>query len=744
MVDTTIPLGGQGEADEADVPRTIDFAHLFSVLYNRTLLIAAVTILFLAASVVFSLLLKNYYTSTTSILVDPEGSRIVEGEINSGTRATEARALNQQYILVSTKVLAEVVKSENLAEDPDFGAGQPYEADPQKRAQRALEALRRAITAEINKASFVIDLSVTAGDPVKAAKIANNIANTYIRTRLEMNNGVLRQATMDLSAQLASLEKAVEDGDRAIQVYKAERNLVDLAGRTPAEQQITETNTEITRISGVIAENEALISELALARSNPDYLRSTPDSSLTPAIIELRTRYHTALEQQSVLQSSFGDRHPSLMSAKARTRAVSALLDKQLKDFTTSLSRNGEKLKSQRDLLRKNLATLKASLNESDQSMVRLRELERKLASDRAVYESFLLRTRQLSGQERTVSENPQIISVAQVPLSKAGPKRSLIVAGATVLGFLFGCGIALVRDREPGNVARADQPPENIERAPRRRYYGWLHRPARQQEQSAAEAEAQEKKSARHDATPLVPLRRLPARAAAQKQYGDVRDIAGQLIAEAGDHRNDCTVLYSEPARANIDSIVLQLARAMAQSGKTVLLIDADSVAGLTRHVSATGRPGLFDSLSLRRIAGDFVTFPDMPGLRLMPAGRRSPRIITRREDETGTLVDWLAANRNTFDHILVYAGRADLARAIPAVEMAADRFAVLGREALDETARLLGQRGLSPIVPLLIEEDMEANPVKIRPRSNRTGSVKAEKPAGRFTTNSGSPKAL
>ncbi len=151
-------------------------------------------------------------------------------------------------------------------------------------------------------------------------------------------------------------------------------------------------------------------------------MRLTPDASLTPAIIELRTRYLMALEQQTVLRSSFGERHPAFRNAESRTRTISNLLDKQLADFETSLTRNGEKLRSQLEILRANLAALKNGLNENDESMVRLRELERKLASDRLVYESFLLRTRQLSGQEQTVSENPQIISPARFRFARAAP----------------------------------------------------------------------------------------------------------------------------------------------------------------------------------------------------------------------------------------------------------------------------------------------------------------------------------
>ncbi len=106
-----------------------------------------------------------------------------------------------------------------------------------------------------------------------------------------MKNGVLRQATSDISAQLASLEKAVEDGDRAVQAYKAEHNMTDVAGRRQPNSRLPKQNTEISRITASIADNRALISELALARSNPEFLRLTPDASLTPAIIELRTRY---------------------------------------------------------------------------------------------------------------------------------------------------------------------------------------------------------------------------------------------------------------------------------------------------------------------------------------------------------------------------------------------------------------------------------------------------------------------
>ncbi|KQW27216.1 hypothetical protein ASE36_19930 [Rhizobium sp. Root274] len=724
MVDNSIPPVEREETQSSGSIPQIDLAHFFSVLRGGLLGIIVITVLFAAAAVGFSLLLKNYYVSTVSILVDPEGSRIVEGEIYGDSRATEARALNQQYILTSVRVLSAVVEAQSLVDDPEFGAAKPFESDRGKRAQRALEALQKAIVADLNKASFVIDLSVTTGDAAKSARLANAIAETYIQTRIQMNNGVVRQATTDLSAQLASLEKAVEDGDRAVQAYKAAHNIVDVGGRPTSEQQIAETNSEITRISGTIAENEALMSELKLARSNPEYLRYTPDTSLTPAIIELRTRYHAALEQQSVLQSSFGDRHPALQSARARTQAVSALLNTQLKDFETSLARNAEKLKSQRQLLQKNLASLKANLNESDESMVQLRELERKLASDRLVYESFLLRTRQLSGQERTVSENPQIISAGQVPLSKAGPRRSLIVAGATILGFLVGCGIALARDMRTSPEPRTASVPSSSPMAqvaaaeiaePKRRrrtFREWLRRETQDEPAPSADNDMPER-----DELPVRIKNRRTRVTGPAADDGELYAVATrQLIRLTQGKPNPMVVVYASGQHRDGHRTTLQLAKSVAGTGKNLLLVDAEREANLTRQTAAMGKPGLMDAISLQRIEGDFVNPDRTPGLWLMPAGRRSPRISTKGVSQSQTLVDWLEADGLLFDLVLVYAGRWTEQQATPAIEAAADTFAVIGnwfnRQDVEETVSSLEEHDLRPTLPIFLDEEMDSVP--------------------------------
>ena len=175
------------EADhETDVIARADLGEVFRTLARRWKIIAAFTLTFAALAAGFAYHLSNYYISTVQILIDPEGSQYLDSDLAKGQRSTDAHALNQQYILTSAKVLSQVVASEHLADDKEFGAAAPYDARPDVRSQRALSALQKVVVATLNKASFVIDLSVTSNDPEKAARIANGIASTYIQTRASM------------------------------------------------------------------------------------------------------------------------------------------------------------------------------------------------------------------------------------------------------------------------------------------------------------------------------------------------------------------------------------------------------------------------------------------------------------------------------------------------------------------------------------------------------------------------------
>jgi len=607
----------------------IDIMDLVRIPLRYWRSILAITAIFTVLSLLYVYRLENYYVATAQILVDPEGSRYVEGDLSNGQKATDAHALNQQYILTSVKVLSQVVQQEDLANDPEFGATRPYDSRKDVRAQRALEVLQKVVVATLTKSSFVVNLSVTAGDPEKAARIANRIADTYIQTRIQMNTVVVRQATSDLTAQLATLEQKVIEGDKAIQSYRTTHNLIDIDGRPTVERQITEVTTEISKISANLAENDAIASEILRAQSEKDYFRSMLDNYLTPTIVTLRSRYHEALQRQSILEASLGSKHPAIANAIAAVQAARGMLDQQLNNLNLSLTRNAERLKKQRDLLQRNLNVLQDSLNRNDTSMVALRELERQLASDRLVYESFLLRTRQLTGQEKTISENPQIISAALAPLGKAGPRRSLIVACATLLGIMIGAGLSIARDR--------------------------------------------------YASSPQLETQSRPVDENFPSNGGTYQYWANELMVEAGQKQNYCVLSYSSVDVGAAHHAVLRIAQAVAAHGKKTLLVDAATNAALTREMQLQSLPGLANVQSSSSINCKFYQFPGLPTLKIMAGGFKSSLLSFQSAAQSETLADLLHKAGIVFDLIIIDGGRVPHRPSSQNLEDWADKIVVL-----------------------------------------------------------------
>ena len=77
--------------------------------------------------------------------------------------------------------------------------------------------------------------------------------------------------------------------------------------------------------------------------------------------------------------------------------------------------------------------------------MVRLRELERVVEANRAIYEASLVRTKELNEQEGIDTANTRVIAAALAPDRPTTPRRALVLA-ALVVGLIAGASWVLLR----------------------------------------------------------------------------------------------------------------------------------------------------------------------------------------------------------------------------------------------------------------------------------------------------------
>ncbi|PCJ57410.1 MAG: capsular biosynthesis protein, partial [Rhodospirillaceae bacterium] len=84
----------------------------------------------------------------------------------------------------------------------------------------------------------------------------------------------------------------------------------------------------------------------------------------------------------------------------------------------------------------------------ANSAAVRLRVLEREADSNRILFDTFLSRLKETTGQEGIQQPDARIISRADIPITPAFPNMQLVFIVAFVISIFMGIGVAFVMER--------------------------------------------------------------------------------------------------------------------------------------------------------------------------------------------------------------------------------------------------------------------------------------------------------
>jgi uncharacterized protein involved in exopolysaccharide biosynthesis len=169
----------------------------------------------------------------------------------------------------------------------------------------------------------------------------------------------------------------------------------------------------------------------------------------------LREQYATIARQEANLAAELGPRHPWVIDARAQVRNAQQHITEELSRVAEANRNDYERALANENSLANSFDVLKRKAMDTSLAFVKLRELEREAEASRAVYESFLVRTREMREQERLDTTNVRILSDAQPPQDRSWPPRRLIILLAGLMpGILGGAGLAylveLMREHSP------------------------------------------------------------------------------------------------------------------------------------------------------------------------------------------------------------------------------------------------------------------------------------------------------
>jgi succinoglycan biosynthesis transport protein ExoP len=435
--------------------------------------------LLVAAAV--ELVLTPRYRATIQILIGPADLRLVEKSVQPTAPAADSNVMQvetETRILTSDRVLRRVVRRERLTEDAEFqtrsGAsrldgvvdalraaiGKPSEQP--RTADRELDALRllqRYITAKRTERTYVVDLTVESTDPEKSARIANAIGTAYLDEQADARAESARRATESLSARLNEQRERVTQAEEQVELYKARYNIVDAGGgRFVDDQQLTELNNQLSVARARTGETKARYDQVLQLRRGGLDQGAIPEAIQSTTLGLLRDQYGTIARQEANLAAELGPRHPRVIEARAQLREAQQQIGGEIARIAEASRIDYERSLANETTLANNLTTLKQRAVDTGLASVKLRELEREAEASRAVYESFLMRTREIREQQHLDTANVRVLADAQAPPGRSWPPRRVLMLPALLMLGLFGgivlaYGIELIRRPRTANV---------------------------------------------------------------------------------------------------------------------------------------------------------------------------------------------------------------------------------------------------------------------------------------------------
>lgn len=597
----------------------VGIAEFGAILRRRWKTIVTTTAIVTSLGLSYAFLTKSSYTATTALFIDPRNKASFQIE-GSGTGAGYDPNLvdSQTLVIESDTVLRRVIVDEKLQDDAEFANG------PGDAAANTLRNLQEAVKVKRPDRTYVVEIQVRTQSAEKSARIANAVARAYLNDGRDSKSETAQREQTWLEKYLKQLQDRLKDAEGRVEAYKRDNKILGVEGKLVGEQQLSELNRGIVEAQRKAAEAKAAMDQVEALRKSGRVPDSTAEALKSPVIDRLRGQLAEISRLDANARSTLGPRHPAALEITQQKADVQRLIREELERIAAGARSAYAVARGNVVGLERQLEKLKTDATNTNSTLVRLRELERAVDAQKAVYEKFLRDKEQIA---RLTVDTPagRVIAPAVAPQRRTWPNRPLILALSLFGGLFLGVALALLfetlsqarRSRKRGRFTEATPPvqpggqlsarPAPAMREPMPTLLAVLP-PATAPASSVRWIGRGARKGSAGGRSALDAVLLAPQSAYAQ----EIRNLADKISAIAGPHPGATLMITGMNGGQGSPMLAANLAHALAARGLDILLVDG------------TGGPGALTG----RIGGGSPTVEAEFGGSLRPVLALGPRL--------------------------------------------------------------------------------------------------------------------
>ncbi len=430
------------------------------------------------------------YKASSRIMLDTRTFKVVSTEAAlSGVDTLNIGAIQSELEVIQSEFLiGRVVDRLGLASNPDFNgtrppgfldtalepvrelwhsgissllapapAPQPQQAaapkparvedsDPGRRA--AIGTIAGHLSVTLLGRTFVILVTVESTDGTMSARIANAIAEVYLADQVDNKNEANRRATEWLEERLAELRRNLQVAEESVATYRRDKGLAGSPEGSMSSQTLSDLNGKYLGAKMRRIEKEGRLVALSKASLNPNELANIAEVSTNTSLASLRTQEADLNRRINEMSVTFGPAYPKLVQARAELASLHDRFMQATQSVTLAIRAELDASKSEEEELKTQLDRASVLAGASSQYEAELKQLEREAQSNRALYESFLNRFKELREQQDIQRPDARILAYAWPSGAPSSPQYKTGLFAAFLVGCLLGMAGAIAAEK--------------------------------------------------------------------------------------------------------------------------------------------------------------------------------------------------------------------------------------------------------------------------------------------------------
>lgn len=503
------------------------------------------------------------------------------------------------------------------------------------------------------KETDILTLRYQDPDPAQAAKVVNTLMSFYLEHNVQTHRAQAIAVRRFIEQQLPNAETTVKQAENNLRQFKQDNQVIALPEEsTSAVQSLIDLQGQIaatqTQLKDADAQAIAYQNQLGMtAQRASESVSLSQSPGVQGVLAEVQQLEADLSSQRSVLQPT----HPKILNLENRLTNLRRLLQQrstqtlssqnlqpnqnwQMGSLQQDMTKAIVELNSKRNGLAQQLATLyklEAAHQKRANSFPTLekeqRELERQLQASQSTYAQLLQKMGEIRIAENQNIGNAQIMAAAQLPNQPVSNTTSVLAVG--LLGLLAAAGTAY------GLEAR-DQTINTIEQA--KQVFGFTLLGVISDASKLAQSSPRQDEQPGHN----VIVEQAPSSA-----IGAAYRILQTNLRFSSSQALHVIVVSSSVPQEGKSTVAANLAAAIAQSGKRVLLIDADLHCPAQHDIwEISNEVGLSHLLVEERAFGKAAKCVT-PNLDVLTAGIKPPNTLALLDSQRmATLVERCATN--------------------------------------------------------------------------------------------------